>query len=438
MRVCRMVPLCAALALCLFTASVHAEALLTQTTAARLGLTRAWFAQIGAARSTGPIGFMNCDRGMLYVQTTRGSVTSIDAETGRRLWTSQIGSPNHTSSEPDGNDKILAVVSGSTLYVLDRHTGALLWQRLLNGTPGAGPGVSASYVFVPMVNGFVQGYNIEKLGKGEPWNYKSAGRVLVPPTATGNDVVWTTEKGYMYLADGEGGGIRYRLETRDAIQARPAYWTPRVFACSTDGNVYAVDEPSGKVVWKFTVGDAIYQQPVALEEKVFVVSEQSGMYCLASKDGAELWHAPRIAQFVSLSPSRVYATDDLGRLTVLDAETGARLGSLPLQGVSIKLVNRSTDRIYLASESGMVQCLRETLSKAPVKHDPPVLEEVKDIKAKAKKPGSKPKGDAADADASAEEMPAEDMPAEESDAPAVDDAAKPAEPAAEDSEDPFK
>lgn len=438
MKFSRMVPLCAALALCLLTASGRAEALLTQSSAARLGLTRSWFTQIGASRSTGPIAYMNCDRGMLYVQTTRGSVTALDAETGRTLWTSQIGSPKHTSSEPDGNDKILAVVSGSTLYVLDRHTGALLWQRVLNGTPGAGPGVSSSYIFVPMVNGFIQGYNIERQGKGDPWNYKSAGRVLVPPTATGDDVVWTTEKGYMYLADGAAGGIRYRLETRDAIQARPAYWTPRVFACSTDGNVYAVDEPSGKVNWKFTVGEAIYAQPVALEEKVFVISELSGMYALAGKDGAELWHAPRISQFVSLSPSRVYAVDDLGRLTVLDAETGSRLGSLPLQGVSIKLVNRSTDRIYLASESGMVQCLRESSSKSPVKHEPPVLDKAKTIKGKAKQPATKPKADGAEADAVSEEMPAEEMPAEEGDAPASDDAEKPAEPAAEDSEDPFK
>lgn len=431
MKVRRMVPLFAVLAIGLLTANARAQALLNQANAARLGLTRAWFTQVGATRSTGPIAHMNCDRGMLYVQTTRGMVTALDAETGRALWKSQIGSPRHASSEPDGNEKILAVVSGSTLYVLDRHTGALLWQRSLNGTPGAGPGVSASYIFVPMVNGFIQGFNIEKRGVGDPWNYKSAGRVLVPPTATGDDVVWTTDKGYLYLADGAAGGVRYRLETRDAIQARPAFWTPNVFACSTDGNAYAVNEQSGKVVWKFTVGDPIYAQPAALHDKVFVVSELAGMYCLDAKDGAERWRAPRITQFVALSPSRVYAVDDLGRLTVLDAETGSRLASLAIPGVSIKLMNHSTDRIYLASESGMVQCLRESGSNAPFKHEPPVLEKVKDVKAKPQKSGSKPKDDAADTDTASDEMPAEEMPVEEGDA-------APAEPAAEESDDPFK
>lgn len=444
MKVRRNVSWCAALAFCLLAANARAEGLLTQASAARLGLARSWFAQVGAARSTGPVAHMNCDRGMLYVQTTRGRVAALDAETGRTLWSSQVGSPNHASSEPDGNEQILAVVSGSTLFVLDRSSGAIQWQRTLNGTPGAGPGVSASHIFVPMVNGFVQGYDIQKRGKGEPWNYKSAGRVLVPPTATGNDVLWTTENGYMYLADGAGGGVRYRLETRGAIEARPAFWTPLVYACSTDGNVYAVDEQSGKVAWKFTIGDALYSQPVALQDKVFVISDLTGMYCLAGKDGAKLWHAAGVRQFVSLSPSRVYVVDDLGRLTVLDAETGARLGALPLQGISIKLVNRFSDRIYLASESGMVQCLREISSKAPWKHEAPALKAKEIANVKPKRSESRPKEETTDAGTPteempaeappAEEMPAEEMPAEEGAAPAE----APAAPAADDTEDPFK
>ncbi len=48
------------------------------------------------------------------------------------------------------------------------------------------------------------------------------------------------------------GGVLYRLETRDAIQARPAYWTPRLYACSTDGNVYAVNFAEQGTIGKVT------------------------------------------------------------------------------------------------------------------------------------------------------------------------------------------
>lgn len=423
-----------------FLASVSpAEQLLSQSSVARAGLTRSWFTQIGSPRSTGAVAHLNCDQGMLYVQTTRGNVSALDAETGRMLWSAQVGSPNHVSSEPDGNKNILAVVSGSTLYVLDRHSGALLWQRLLNGTPGAGPCVTATTAYVPMVNGFVQGYNLEKKGKGDPWNYKSAGRVLVPPTATGDSVVWTTEKGYMYVADAAAGGVLYRLETRDAIQARPAYWTPRLYACSTDGNVYAVNEATGKIVWRFTIGDAIYAQPVALEDKVFVISEQTGMYCLAGQDGAKLWHAAGITQFVSLSQSRVYAVDELERLIVLDAESGARLGLVSLDRISIKLVNRNSDRIYLASESGIVQCLHEVSAKSPKLHVPPPLDKTKAIKAKPKQSPKQPKSDEElPADEPAEEMPAEDLPADEMPAEDAATDSAPDAPADTDGDNPFK
>jgi len=78
-----------------------------------------------------------------------------------------------------------------------------------------------------MINGLVEGFDLSKGAKQTPWIYKSAGRVLVPPMATESNVSWTTDKGYFYVADPSAQGIRYRLETRDAIHSQPAYWGKR-------------------------------------------------------------------------------------------------------------------------------------------------------------------------------------------------------------------
>jgi outer membrane protein assembly factor BamB len=244
---------------------------------------------------------------------------------------------------------------------------------------------------------------------------------------TGQTVSWTTEKGYYYVADPAAKGIRYRIETRGPIQSRPAYWTPNLYACSTDGSMYAVNEFTGKITWKYSVGDAIYASPVAIEDKVFVVSETSGLYCLDAKAGAVIWNAAGIRQFVSASPSRVYAIDQLGRLAVLDAKRGARLGSMPLEGISLKVVNSQSDRIYLVSDTSLVQCLRQTDLKTPLVYAAPPPPPVVDEADKPKRPVSKPPATPAE--------PAEDA----ADAPAGD--AMPAEPDNADEpagEDPFK
>ena len=225
--------------------------------------------------------------------------------------------------------------------------------------PGAGPGVSATHAFVPMINGLIEGFDLSKGAKQTPWIYKSAGRVLVSPLATDSNVSWTTDKGYFYVADPAAKGIRYRLETRDAIHSQPAHWTPNMYAGSMDGLVYAVNEASGKIEWKCSTGDAILASPVAIGDKVFVISEQGGLHCLDAKDGTQLWFAPKMRQFISLSPSRVYACDELGRLVALDAASGARLGAMPLHGITLKLCNNHSDRVYLADDSGVIQCLRD-------------------------------------------------------------------------------
>src|SRR3954467_6948308 len=117
----------------------YGQALVGREAGARLGLTRAWYAQVGSPRSSGSIAHLNFDRGSLLVQTTRGTVALLDGETGRTLWATQVGPPDRTSTEPDANEEFVAVVNGSSLYVLDRLTGHLLWQRAVGGVPGAGP-----------------------------------------------------------------------------------------------------------------------------------------------------------------------------------------------------------------------------------------------------------------------------------------------------------
>jgi hypothetical protein len=252
----------------------------------------------------------------------------------------------------------------------------------------------------------------------------------MPPVTTESTVSWTTDRGYLFAADPGGGGIRYRLQTRGTIEARPASWSPHLFAGSVDGFVYALDETTGKVRWEFPTGEAIYESLVALEGRVFAVTEFSGMYCLDSTSGAPLWHARSVAQFVAASPGRVYVVDRTGNLAIHEISGGARLGAMPLPRIAKKVVNAQTDRIFLVDHANVIQCLHETQLRAPHVYTPPLLEkpEVKLAPRERKEP--------------AEETPAEpaaENPPAESPAPADNpfDAPAPEKPAPE-KENPFE
>jgi outer membrane protein assembly factor BamB len=385
---------------------VQAQGLISRPTATRYGLKRAWFAQVGSAQVNGPLQYVNYDEGMVLLQSSRGMLTALDAETGRMLWSTQIGSREGGSTEPAANDKHVVVLNGSTLFVVDRKDGGIVWQKQVRGAPGAGPGVTATHAFVPMATGIIEGYELAAGTKQTPWNYQSTGRVLVPPMTTVSSVSWTTDKGYFYVADPSAGGIKYRLESRGAMHARPASWSPLLFTTSIDGFVYAIEETKGAIKWKYSVGHPIFTQPVAIKDRVFVIPEFGDMYCLDSNTGNLVWHAPGIKQFVSASPTRVYAADELGRLAMLDLETGARVGTLPVSGLTKKLVNTTSDRIFLVDSSNVVQCLHETQLNAPALHTPPAPVSEEDLRLKPKKSSTAPPND------TPEEMPAEETPAD--------------------------
>ena len=67
-----------------------------------------------------------------------------------------------------------------------------------------------------------------------------------------------------------------------------------------------------------------------------------------------------IRRVISVSKDRVYAVADVGRMAILDLKSGARIAEIPTEEFDLRIANQSTDRIYLGTTTGMLQCLRET------------------------------------------------------------------------------
>ena len=141
-------------------ASRGASGLISTSEAARFGLTRAWFQQAEVDSSRGKAQSLILDEGVLFVQTDQGKIDAINANTGERLWVTQVGEPGRITTQPAISHKYVAAVNGSTVYVLNRVTGKILWSASLPGAAGAGPCLSQQRVFIPLVNGRVLGYRL--------------------------------------------------------------------------------------------------------------------------------------------------------------------------------------------------------------------------------------------------------------------------------------
>ena len=306
----------------------------------------------------------------IYAMTDGGVVHAIDAQTGRTRWFTRVGNPIYPSEAPGANDNYVAVLNGSTIYTLHQKTGEVAWTRQVRGAPGAGPAVTDETVFVPMANGAIEAYQLAD-HRQPPWIYKSHGRAIVQPIWTGISVAWPTDRGHLYVAEGNKPAIQFRLEADNSIVAKAAKLAPsRIVVASTDGYVYCLHEQSGNLIWRFSTGEPIVRAPVVVGESVYVVTDENNIFQLSAYNGLDQWTSHGVSGVLSASPTRLYCLGRVGRMAILDRATGSQIASLSTEALDLQYLNHMTDRIIIGTSEGMIQCLREFQNHWPVIHAP--------------------------------------------------------------------
>lgn len=140
---------------------VRASDLIHPQLLAPYNLEVAWFNQVQLDPDVGRVTSWLLDRGTLFVVTNTAVLQAFDAETGRSLWATPVGRPDLLSLKPTASEHLVSVVNGSTIYVLNRHTGVILWKRQTEGAVGAGPALSPTHVYVPLIRGKIESYRLE-------------------------------------------------------------------------------------------------------------------------------------------------------------------------------------------------------------------------------------------------------------------------------------
>ena len=424
------------------------------------GLELAWFNQVQVDPSVGRMTDWLLDRGTLFVVTDTAVLQAFDAETGRSLWATTVGSPDLLTLKPTAGEHLVAVVNGSTIYILNRHTGVILWKRQTEGAVGAGPALSPTHVFVPLIRGKIESYRFEwatpemiaatgtlpietglsaqpdasqptvnNRGIGAQQTSQPAetetppeatvtaqpiakeelrlstkqrpglfvmswGHALVEPRLTYADstrerVAWPTDEGLLFVAELDVRAelrfqVQYFLQTNGDIVAPPCVRpgdptlpndpNRMLFVATTNGFIHALREYDGKVLWRFSTGEPINQSPALVGDDLYFTTQTGGLYRVKATTGELVWFRRGIRQFVAASDQRVYGIDGINQLVIMDIQTGSRQGQFDVTRYPLRYMNSQTDRIYLANERGLIQCLRESRLTKPIQHVVPVTQ----------------------------------------------------------------
>ena len=109
-----------------------AEHLVANPTAARLGLQRAWFAQVRVDASVHKVVHWLLDKDQLFALTSAGVVQAFNAETGETLWTSELG----VGHAPSAGNRSQLAACGDARCGTHLHHGPHGWPSSLVAANG--------------------------------------------------------------------------------------------------------------------------------------------------------------------------------------------------------------------------------------------------------------------------------------------------------------
>ena len=236
--------------------------------------------------------------------------------------------------------------------------------------------------YIGTLGGAIYGYNLKTIRdlwedrllgefgfRAQVWSYQSGSPIMTTPVASeGSRAIAFASANHMLSSIGAlNGEILFLFETDDKVSADIGQ-AGRFLLMASDYQLYCIDINNGDVRWVFAAGRPIREKPVVIDNRVYVAPEFAGLVCLSLSTGERIWRQPDATDFLAATPSIVFALGVSGSVILLRPSDGLRVGQLHLNNYQIKLKNERTDRLFMATQSGRVVCIRELGRRFPLYH----------------------------------------------------------------------
>ena len=351
----------------------------TRTALERLGLERQWYAVI-PLNATERLMKITLSGDLIFAQTDYAFLHAFDAETGRYLWSAQLGERTGFARGVASNSYAVFATNANIMFALDKKTGRPIWRHNLGTIPTSSPACDETLAMVGMTSGRIFTFGLKRKDeKGnesvlsipdELWNWHTGGPVLTRPLPAEQFAVFGSSDGKISVVEAKDGNSLFRLPTGGPIgEGLGTYGTRMLLVPSGDNNLYGADILGAVVKWSFASGAPINQEPLVADQDAYIVNTAGNFTALDPNTGDVRWTRPtQGGRLAAISANKLYLRSYNLDLFVMDRKTGRMLidpgetfirAGLKLREYDLDVVNRFHDRIYFATSSGMVVCLRE-------------------------------------------------------------------------------
>ena len=348
------------------------------------GLELAWWSVATISPGRDVVTGLDADETTVFVRTRSNLITAIDLATGTKKWSTRLGRERQLGVAVSSSETLALVVVGRTAYALDKDTGQQAWELPLASSPTAPPAIDDTRLYVGTADGGVYAYDLEKIrefyseGKLPQfvqgtllWRYSSGASIVGPPVRDGIAVLFANVDGTLFALEAEEREMLWQFETDRGASAPVVAADGTAYVASEDRNLYAVDVTNGLDRWEFVSRSPIDVKPALVNDSLFVTPAQAGVSRVDRATGRPRWRSDRTTGFLAVAGGRVYASDSAQNVVALDYETGRPLGAALLTDYTVRTGNDRTDRVIVATPSGVVLCLKAAGSSFPIFHRNP-------------------------------------------------------------------
>lgn len=351
---------------------------------AKSGLTRAWWGQSVTNSQRDRLTYITADETTVYTQSSSGLITAFDAESGKRMWGTQVGRADRPTYPLTIDKSRLLAINGTQLNSIDAKTGDVAWTMNLPGQPTSSASSGGGTAFVGFLDGSLYAFDTQVaqnladknrlLEWGHLtvlWRYKTSASIEAPAIVTDRYVAFASRNGTMYSVTKRERELLFQFETDAHLSAPPVRFNDTLLVASEDFKVYSVGIRNGRYNWQYSAGGPLLTPPLVVGNEAYITPEGAGLFKLDARTGVESWSRPGANRVLSVSPSRIYAFDRMTNLMVIDRKTGSLLSTARLEPYRFAVANDRSDRIFAATESGLVICLHEMGREYPLLHRNP-------------------------------------------------------------------
>ncbi|OGW49343.1 MAG: hypothetical protein A2Z50_02410 [Nitrospirae bacterium RBG_19FT_COMBO_42_15] len=114
------------------------------------------------------------------------------------------------------------------------------------------------------------------------------GKISSSPIIEGNDIIFATDKGYIYLVNRISGAIKWRFKTGVNSFLQPLAEKEAVYVAGDDNNIYAVNAVSGKTRWKQGLYSEIERLRIG-RKALYALDNNKRLYSIKRDNGAINW-----------------------------------------------------------------------------------------------------------------------------------------------------